>query len=76
MQKAWYLLLIYLTKNVVEKSKIACENGNISTFDRFAKNGKTVSMHSGTKSRIIEDYYIYCYLLIQNANPIYKRIML
>ena len=64
--------------NVIEKSKIACENSNISIVEHFVVDNKTSPMPNGG-SKIIKDYKLTryaCYLIAQNANPRLKVVAL
>ena len=58
-------------ENVINKSKIACNNSNISVDDHFANVGKMVDIGSNTK-RETSDYMLSryaCYLIAQNGDP-------
>ena len=58
-------------ENVINKSKIACNNSNISVDDHFANVGKMVEIGSNTK-RETSDYRLSryaCYLIAQNGDP-------
>lgn len=63
---------------VIEKSKIACENSNISAFEHFVVDNKTSPMPNGG-SKSVKDYKLTryaCYLIAQNANPRLKVVAL
>ncbi len=65
-------------ENVIEKSKIACENSNIADIEHFVANNKTIAMPKGA-TKIILDYKLSryaCYLIAQNANPRLKNVAL
>lgn len=58
-------------ENVINKSKIACNNSNISVDNHFANVGKMVDIGSNTK-RETSDYMLSryaCYLIAQNGDP-------
>ena len=58
-------------ENVINKSKLACNNSNISIDDHFAYVGKMVEIGSNTK-RETRDYILSryaCYLIAQNGDP-------
>ncbi len=57
--------------NVINNSKIACENSQNLVDDHFLQVGKMVSIGSGAKRKQI-DYKLSryaCYLIVQNADP-------
>ena len=63
-------------ENVINKSKIACNNSNISVDDHFANVGKMVDIGSNTK-RETSDYMLSryaCYLIVLNCDS-RKRVI-
>lgn len=57
-------------KDVIEKSKTACNNSNIDTNKQFANAGN-LSINVNGGKRIIEDYHLTryaCYLIAQNCD--------
>lgn len=56
--------------NVIEKSKIACQNNGYNTLDHFTSIDKTIKMSKGTIKKI-NDYKLSryaCYLIAQNSD--------
>jgi DNA-damage-inducible protein D len=65
-------------ENVINKSKLACNNSNIRIDDHFANVGKMVEIGSNTK-RETSDYKLSryaCYLIAQNGDSRKKVIAL
>ena len=62
---------------VIEKSKVACENSNMTVIDHFVVVNKIVE--AGATTKPIKDYILTryaCYLIAQNANPRLKTVAL
>ncbi len=62
--------------SVIEKSKIACENSNITVLEHFVVNNK-LSKRANNAEVKIKDYRLTryaCYLIAQNANPKLKSV--
>jgi DNA-damage-inducible protein D len=57
--------------SVIEKAKIACENGGQKAEDHFADVGKTISMPKGAQKEILDLMLtrLACYLVAQNGDP-------
>ena len=65
-------------ENVINKSKISCNNSNINSIDHFVQADKMVKIGSGAK-KVIEDYRLSryaCYLIAQNGDSRKKTIAL
>ena len=63
---------------VIEKSKISCENSNITVFEHFVVDNK-LSKRANNAEVQIKDYRLTryaCYLIAQNANPRLKTVAL
>ena len=64
--------------NVIEKAQITCENSNITVFEHFVVNNKTIKMPKGA-TKEVKEYKLTryaCYLIAQNANPRLKIVAL
>lgn len=66
--------------NVIEKSKIACQNSEIPVNEHFSRVGKSLNL-ANNATKYIEDYdYILtryaCYLIAQNGSPRKKAVAL
>lgn len=66
--------------NVIEKSKIACQNSEIPVNEHFSLVGKSLNL-ANNATKYIEDYdYILtryaCYLIAQNGSPRKKAVAL
>ena len=66
--------------NVIEKSKIACQNSGIPVNEHFSRVGKSLNL-ANNATKYIEDYdYILtryaCYLIAQNGSPRKKAVAL
>ena len=63
--------------NVIEKSKMSCENSNMTVTDHFVVDNKIVE--AGISNKFKKDYKLTryaCYLIGQNANPRLKAVAL
>ena len=64
--------------NVIKKAQISCKNSNITEFEHFVVDNKTIKMPKGA-TKIVKDYRLTryaCYLIAQNANPRLKIVAL
>ena len=62
---------------VIEKAQIACSSSNNNINSNFGVSTKIVK--TGVSSKTIIDYKLSryaCYLIVQNANPVYKAVSL
>ena len=63
---------------VIKRAMIACEASNNSVLDQFPEVRKTITMPKGA-SKTVTDYKLSryaCYLIVQNANPRKKSVVL
>ena len=64
--------------DVIDKAKLSCENSDMSVFDHFVVNNKTIQMPKNATKKV-KDYILSryaCYLIAQNANPRLKAVAL
>ena len=65
-------------EKIIDKSKISCQNSDISVFEHFTDVNKTIKMHKGAEKTIV-DYKLTryaCYLIAQNGDSRKKVIAL